>query len=219
MGARADLPRWLAAVIAVQLLTAAGAVAGPWAVVPAGQAAPVAVGAAAAAPPAAERAADEPAGVTRGGSVAVARALPVVSAEELWPGQVSAVPLGVDAAGQLEVPSTEAEIGWWADGPRPGEAGAAILVGHVDLDGRAGVFAKLAQARIGAIVVVDSGRDEAPVRFRVTRVDRYAKAQFPTDVVYRPADGPELRLITCGGRFDPRSGHYEDNVVVQAVRV
>ena len=28
----------------------------------------------------------------------------------------------------------------------------------------------------------------------------------------------ELRLVTCGGRFDPRTGHDEDDVVVQAVR-
>jgi hypothetical protein len=32
-------------------------------------------------------------------------------------------------------------------------------------------------------------------------------------------DAAELRLITCGGRFDARTGHYEDNVVVRAVRV
>jgi hypothetical protein len=58
----------------------------------------------------------------------------------------------------------------------------------------------------------------ATVRYRVVRVDRYAKAAFPTEVVYRPAGAAELRLVTCGGRFDPRTGHYEDNVVVQAVR-
>lgn len=200
MGSRADLPRWVAAALAVQLVAAAGAVAGPWAVVPPVPAMPPM-------PAVAPADAEQPA------AAVPAPAPVVVSAAGLWSGEVTAVPLGVDAAGRLEVPRTEAEIGWWADGPRPGEAGAAVLVGHVDLNGRPGVFARLAQAPVGAIVTVGAAR------FRVTRVDRYAKAAFPTDVVYRPAAGPELRLITCGGRFDPRSGHYEDNVVVQAVGV
>jgi sortase (surface protein transpeptidase) len=107
-------------------------------------------------------------------------------------------------------------LGWWADGPRPGDDGAAVVVGHVDLDGRPGVFGRLAGAAPGSVVAVTRG--ERVVRYRVTRVDRYTKAGFPTDVVYRPSARAELRLVTCGGRFDPRTGHYEDNVVVTAVR-
>jgi hypothetical protein len=30
--------------------------------------------------------------------------------------------------------------------------------------------------------------------------------------------GPELRLITCGGTFDPASGSYLSNVVVYAAQ-
>jgi sortase (surface protein transpeptidase) len=100
--------------------------------------------------------------------------------------------------------------------PRPGAQGAAVVVGHVDLDGLPGVFGRLADARPGTVVSVTSGGEQ--VRYRVVRVDRYAKSAFPTDVVYRPSGSAELRLVTCGGRFDPRTGHYDDNVVVQAVR-
>jgi hypothetical protein len=47
-------------------------------------------------------------------------------------------------------------------------------------------------------------------------VERYAKAQFPTERVYGNTADPELRLITCGGVFDGRSGPYQDNVVAYA---
>ncbi|WP_247659418.1 class F sortase [Micromonospora sp. U56] len=35
--------------------------------------------------------------------------------------------------------------------------------------------------------------------------------------MYGPTPGPELRLVTCGGAFDRRTGHYRDNLVVFAV--
>jgi len=54
------------------------------------------------------------------------------------------------------------------------------------------------------------------VTFRVTRVAEYPKTQFPTDEVYGSTDTPEMRLISCGGRFDCNTRSYEDNIVVYA---
>jgi len=34
--------------------------------------------------------------------------------------------------------------------------------------------------------------------------------------VYGNTQGSELRLITCGGEFDPDNNYYSDNVVVYA---
>ena len=59
--------------------------------------------------------------------------------------------------------------------------------------------------------------DGRVVRFAVTRVREVPKAQFPTAAVYAPTARPELRLITCGGRFDRAAHSYVDNVVVEAV--
>lgn len=50
-------------------------------------------------------------------------------------------------------------------------------------------------------------------------MERHAKRAFPTDAVYGETPGPELRLITCGGAFDPNSGHYLDNVIAFATPV
>ena len=52
--------------------------------------------------------------------------------------------------------------------------------------------------------------------FTAYKVERYVKAEFPTELVYGNTDEPELRLITCGGAFDRASGHYVDNIVAFA---
>jgi hypothetical protein len=50
----------------------------------------------------------------------------------------------------------------------------------------------------------------------VQRVEQYPKARFPTADVYYPTLTPMLRLVTCGGAFDRKVGHYVDNVIVFA---
>jgi hypothetical protein len=52
--------------------------------------------------------------------------------------------------------------------------------------------------------------------FRVTDVEQFAQAEFPTRRVYGATDTPELRLITCGGAYDHTAGRYQDTVDVFA---
>ena len=52
--------------------------------------------------------------------------------------------------------------------------------------------------------------------FTVRSVARYPRTDFPTDAVYGSRPDAELRLVTCGGSFDPIQRHYRDNVVVYA---
>ncbi len=126
-----------------------------------------------------------------------------------------ALPLGTDDDGELEVPSTAQGVGWYAAGAVPGDPGPAVFAGHVDLDGRAGVFSRLSTLRPGQPVRV-LRPDGTAVTFVVDRVEQHAKDAFPTEAVYEPTDTPQLRLITCGGAFDRRRGSYRDNVVVFA---
>lgn len=123
--------------------------------------------------------------------------------------------LGVDADGALEVPREADRAGWFEHGPAPGAVGPAVVVGHVDSREGPGVFAALRTVAVGAEVDV-AREDGSTVRFVVTRVQQVPKDAFPTDEVYGPAAGPELRLITCGGAFDSSTRHYVDNVVVYA---
>jgi sortase family protein len=123
--------------------------------------------------------------------------------------------LGLTPNGALEVPGDATTVGWFTGAPSPGEAGPAVLAAHVDYKHVPGAFSRLKELKPGEQVRV--GRADGRIAvFTVYRVDRYAKAAFPTDQVYGDTPDPELRLITCGGAFDRASGNYLDNVVAYA---
>jgi hypothetical protein len=124
-------------------------------------------------------------------------------------------PLGLDASGALDPPKDYRDAGWYADGTVPGEVGPAVIAGHVDSRTGPAVFFRLGQLRAGDLIEV--ARAGGWVRFRVVGVDRYPKDRFPTDRVYGPTPDPQLRLITCSGRFDRARDSYVDNTVVYAV--
>ena len=122
--------------------------------------------------------------------------------------------LGLRADGSLEVPPSGFPAGWYTGAPTPGELGPAIIVGHIDWNGP-GVFYDLHKLKPGDQVTVTRADGSKPA-FRITRVAQFRKDQFPTKLVYGNIDHAGLRLITCGGSFNSRSGHYEDNIVVFA---
>jgi sortase (surface protein transpeptidase) len=119
--------------------------------------------------------------------------------------------------GQMELPDDPARIGWYRFGPTPGEArGSVVLGGHVDSQ-RYGVgpLARLAAVREGARITVTTAGGST-VDYRVTSVERISKAALPTDRLFDPDIKPRLVVITCGGRYLPEAGGYEDNIVVIA---
>lgn len=126
------------------------------------------------------------------------------------------VDLDLDDKGVLEAPKDFQQAGWYAAGPTPGEFGPSVIAAHVDSHLGPAVFYRLGALKKGAKVVVER-KDGSTATFVVDRVERYPKAQFPTSEVYADTGGrAELRLITCGGDIDQRSGHYVDNVVAYA---
>lgn len=123
--------------------------------------------------------------------------------------------LGRTDDGAIEVPDGWQQAGWYVHGPKPGQAGPAVILGHVDSTRGPAVFYRLRELRAGDEVRI-ARTDGGVVTFVVTRIERHAKARFPTDEVYLPTLQPALRLVTCGGPFDAVSGHYRDNLVVSA---
>lgn len=128
------------------------------------------------------------------------------------------VRLGLAQDGSIQVPPTGngSPAGWFAGSPTPGELGPAVLLGHVDsAEAGPAVFFRLGDLRRGDTATVRRSDGTAAV-FTVDRVEEYAKASFPTLRVFGNTTRAELRLITCGGHFDPHKGSYQDNVVVFA---
>jgi len=124
--------------------------------------------------------------------------------------------VGLDADGAIAAPRRFQDAAWYRSGPRPGQPGPAVLLGHVDSTSGPAVFYRLATLKAGAAVLVDRA-DGTTARFRVSGHIQVAKSQFPADLVYAPTLTPLLRMVTCGGSFDRKTGHYRDNVVVSAV--
>lgn len=128
------------------------------------------------------------------------------------------VHLGLAEDGSIQVPPTgkDSPPSWFTGSPTPGELGPSVILGHVD-SAAAGpaVFFRLGAMRPGDSVTVQRA-DGTDAVFTVDRVEEYAKAKFPTLRVFGNTERAELRLITCGGRFDPRKHSYESNIVVYA---
>ena len=125
------------------------------------------------------------------------------------------VDLGIAADGTMQVPADFDLAGWLTAAPAPGQRGPAVIAGHVDSHDGPAVFFRLGDLVPGDRVEVVQ-RDGDVLTFTVRSLARFAKDDFPTDLVYGPAPGPVLRLITCSGQVDPVSGHYLDNTVVFA---
>jgi hypothetical protein len=124
--------------------------------------------------------------------------------------------LGLAADGTIAAPTRWQVAGWYDQGPRPGQKGPAVIVGHVDSRSGPAVFFRLPALKRGDAVYVDR-EDGSTVRFRVSGQRQVPKARFPAKAVYSPSLLSSLLLITCGGSFDRSIGHYRDNVLVTAV--
>jgi hypothetical protein len=113
----------------------------------------------------------------------------------------------------IEVPQV-GRAGWFDEGPRPGEPGRAVVIGHLDSQTGPGLFALLPGVEAGTDVSVTDAAGTVH-RFKVVGKAQVPKATFPSSAVYGPSSRPTLVLITCGGPYTPGVG-YRDNVLVYA---
>jgi len=129
------------------------------------------------------------------------------------------IELGLNPDGSVEVPSLDdpdSKPGWYRNSPTPGAVGPAIILGHIDSrQFGPGVFYSLQDLQAGDTVEVTRA-DGTVAIFSVDDVRTVPKSDFPTLQVYGNLDHAGLRLITCGGEFDPNARSYESNVIAFA---
>lgn len=130
--------------------------------------------------------------------------------------EAKVIGLGLDAKGHLGAPplSKPKVVGWYQNGPSPGDTGTSLIVGHRDTETGPAIFLNLNALHRGDTVKV-SRADRLTALFTIDEVKTYKKDEFPDDKVYGTTSRPELRLMTCGGRFNKKNG-YSANVVVFA---
>jgi len=125
--------------------------------------------------------------------------------------------LGVKADGTMGVPADWDAVGWFSEGGKPGGRGPTVIAGHVDSVTAPAVFHRLDELVVGDTVEVRD-IDGVTVGYTVHEVADFPKAEFPTARVFGAIPADELRLITCGGYFDPNAASYVENRVVFASR-
>ncbi len=151
--------------------------------------------------------------------------LPAIEEGEGNPVYIQIPSIGVDAPvervtltsdGSMDVPGDPGNAGWYALGPRPGEAGSAAIAGHVAwFDGETAVFSSLHKVAPGDAILVrnDDGSDAA---FVVREIRTYAADADATDIFVSRDGKAHLNLITCVGEWDRDAGQYAERLVVFA---
>jgi LPXTG-site transpeptidase (sortase) family protein len=129
----------------------------------------------------------------------------------------SLVPLCLNPDRTVMVPPVDhpEQAGYYALGYRPGDKGSAVILGHVDGDRQLGVFHSLSRLTKGDKIVVDRA-DGSKVTFAVDKTETILKDDFNPAKVYGPAAQPELKLISCGGRYSKLADGYLANVITSA---
>ncbi|MFE9019098.1 class F sortase [Streptomyces sp. NPDC007808] len=126
---------------------------------------------------------------------------------------------GLGPTGAIDPPPFDRPgvVGWYADGARPGAAGAALMVGHAGTGTGPAVFRRLGTLKPGAPVRVL--RDDGTVaEFTVEDVHVVDRDRFDARQAYgaHRSGRAELRLITCGGPVDRTTRGCTANVIVSA---
>lgn len=122
--------------------------------------------------------------------------------------------VGLTSNGDMAVPpGNTGEVGWYAAGTVPGQAGSAVMDAHVFA-----AFKNLHDLKVGSdlYVLTETG---ATLHFKVTEMDDYPLAEVPAQRLFNTADGKYLNLITCAGSFVPSQNTYDHRLVVYSVLV
>lgn len=130
------------------------------------------------------------------------------------------VAVGLEPDGAMGAPEGPFEVGWFGDGPVPGQLGNVLLDGHVDWTNRqtgrafGAVFWRLARLPTGSPIYLTDGDTE--LIYTVGEKLRFAWDDPAGAEVLQPTGDARLTLITCGGLFDRATRNYSMRDVVIA---
>ncbi|HXX78910.1 MAG TPA: class F sortase [Ktedonobacteraceae bacterium] len=124
--------------------------------------------------------------------------------------------VGTQANADLATPTQNPwqDVGWYDQGPQPGERGSAVMDGHLDRPGGfPAVFWRLRDVHVGDEVLVRNSLGET-IRFRVTRIELFPPQDAPIQDIFGNWGGTYLNLITCAGDWIPSQQQTNLRLVV-----
>ena len=121
---------------------------------------------------------------------------------------------GLNAKGNMGVPTNFTDVAWYKHGTVPGQIGSAVIDGHVDNGlGLDGVFKHLSDLQKGddIYVVTETGRQ---LHFVVDDVETYPYKSVPLEMLFSRTDDARLNLITCDGTWVKNDKTYDERLVI-----
>jgi LPXTG-site transpeptidase (sortase) family protein len=124
--------------------------------------------------------------------------------------------VGLGKSGNMAVPTNFTDVGWYRYGPAPGQAGSAVIDGHVDNGfGMDAVFKHINELKVGDDIFIQTA-DNPHMHFVVSDIETYAAQDVPTQTLFNGDGTPRLNLITCAGAWNADKKMYDERTVVYA---
>lgn len=122
------------------------------------------------------------------------------------------LPVSLTPQNLVDVPNED--VGWYQNGPKPGEIGSASLDGHfVRENNRPGIFHKLSKLKVGDDIYITDTQNQV-FHFKVIETDLINTTEFPVQKVYGPSDKKILNLVTCAGEYDQNLKTFNQRTIV-----
>jgi sortase (surface protein transpeptidase) len=129
--------------------------------------------------------------------------------------------VGISKRGNMAVPTSYSKVGWYRYGARPGQAGTAVLAGHLDNGfGLPAVFNHLSELTVGDQVIIEDA-EGVQYYFVVKKIGVVDYVALDTDDIFGDqrqmhTDSAEahLNLITCEGDWDSQQKIYTERRIV-----
>ncbi|MGA7911172.1 MAG: sortase [Candidatus Dormiibacterota bacterium] len=120
--------------------------------------------------------------------------------------------MGLGSDGSMAVPDNLWTSAWLSTGPRPGQAGNAVIAGHRGIS-TPGLFGHLEGVRVGDLIYLSDATGGELV-FEVTRIASLDLSRATQVAVFGPTPVRELVLVTCYGKYLARTGTDDHRLVV-----
>lgn len=125
------------------------------------------------------------------------------------------VPVGLAADGSMEVPDVH-EAGWYRLGPKPGEPGAAVVIGHVNFAGVPGALGRIGELKPGDLITVKdaAGIERSFSTYSVREIPKSQYAAKTVALVFGARTTDDLVIVTCSGVVI--NHEYQGNTILSA---
>lgn len=128
--------------------------------------------------------------------------------------------VGLGSDGSIGTPSNVFDTAWYSGSSKPGQAGAALIDGHVSSWTTRGVFYNLAKLSPGDNIYIQMG-DGRQFSYKVIKTANYNFDQVDMNAVLSPVTpgNPGLNLITCSGQVISGTNEFNQRTVVFATQI